>query len=81
MESNKLKEVDIEYRRCYYFDDITKIEGFDFDNILIDEKSYENILIYDILKLCLVQNHWALEFILYYFVLKNMMLFMINLDI
>ena len=48
MESNKLKEVDIECRRCYYFDDITKFEGFDSDNILIDEKSYENILIYDI---------------------------------
>ena len=48
MESNKLKEVDIEYHRCYYFDDIINVEDFDFDNILIDEKSYENILIYDI---------------------------------
>ena len=27
----------------YYFDDITKIEGFDFDSILLDEKSYKNI--------------------------------------
>ena len=26
-----------------------KFEEFDFDNVLIDEKSYENILIYDIL--------------------------------
>ena len=34
---------------CYYFDDIIKFEEFDFDNILIDEKSYENILIYDVL--------------------------------
>ena len=25
----------------------TKIEEFDFDNILLDETSYENILIYD----------------------------------
>ena len=33
---------------CYYFDDITKIEGFNLDNILIDEKSYENILVYHI---------------------------------
>ena len=41
-------EVDIECSRCYYFDDITKFEGFDSNNILIDEKSYENILIYNI---------------------------------
>ena len=34
---------------CYYFDDIIKIEKFDFDDILLDEKSYENILIYDVL--------------------------------
>ena len=33
---------------CYYFDDIIKLEDFNFDNILIDEKSHENILIYDI---------------------------------
>ena len=31
----------------YYFDDIIKFEDFDFDNILIDEKSHENILIYN----------------------------------
>ena len=49
MESNnKLKEVDIKYRTCYYFDDIIKIEDFDFNNILINEKSYENILDYGI---------------------------------
>ena len=29
-------------------DDIIKFEGFGFNNFLIDEKSYENILIYDI---------------------------------
>ena len=33
---------------CYYFDDIIKFEDFNFGNILLDEKSYENILIYDI---------------------------------
>ena len=33
---------------CYYFDDIIKLEDLDLDNILIDEKSIENILIYDI---------------------------------
>ena len=49
MESNnKLKEIDIESRTCYYFDAIVKIEGFTFDSILIDKKSYENILDYNI---------------------------------
>ena len=38
MESNdRLKEVNIKNRTCYYFDD--KIGDFDFDNIFIDEKS------------------------------------------
>ena len=31
----------------YYFDDIIKLKDFDLDNILIDEKSNTNILIYD----------------------------------
>ena len=60
MESNdKLKEIDIKNRMCFYFDDIIKIEDFHLDNmikieefhldnILIDEKSYENILVYNI---------------------------------
>ena len=49
MESNdKLKEIDIKNRMCDYFDDITKIEDFDLATILIDEKSYENILVYNI---------------------------------
>ena len=33
---------------CYYFDKIIKIEDFDFDNKLLDERSYENILVYDV---------------------------------
>ena len=33
---------------CYYFDDIVKIEDFNFDNYLIDKKSNKNILVYDI---------------------------------
>ena len=50
MESNdKLKEIDIKNRTCYYFDEIIKIEDFDLDNILIVEKSYKNILVYNIL--------------------------------
>ena len=36
------------YCTCYYFDDIIKLQDFDLDNVLVDEKSHENILIYDI---------------------------------
>ena len=32
----------------YYFDHTIKLEDFDLDDISIDEKSHENILIYDI---------------------------------
>ena len=40
MESNdELKEINIENRTCYFFDDIIKLEDFDLDNILTDEKS------------------------------------------
>ena len=49
MESNdKLNEIDIKNRTYYYFNDIIEIEDFDLDNILIGEKSYENILFYNI---------------------------------
>ena len=48
MESNdELKQINIKTFTCYYFDDIIEIE--DLDNILIDEKSYENILAHNIL--------------------------------
>ena len=33
---------------CYYFDDITKLEDFGLDSILLDKKSHENVLIYGI---------------------------------
>ena len=40
----------VKNRTCYYFDDILKIEDFfNFDNILIDEKSCKNILVYNVL--------------------------------
>ena len=42
------KKVVIKNRTCNYFDDITKIEDFDFNNILLDEKSYGNTLIYNV---------------------------------
>ena len=48
-ESNdKLKEIDNKNHAYYYFDDIIKIENFGLVNTLIDEKSYENILVYSI---------------------------------
>ena len=45
MECNGFKEV---YRTYYYFDDIIKIEDFNVDNILINEKSNKNVLVNDI---------------------------------
>ena len=48
MENNEFKRVCIKNFTCYYFDDIIKLEDFDLDNILIDGKSYEKILIYNI---------------------------------
>ena len=54
MESkDKLKEIDIKNRTCYYFDDIIRFwdRDIEFRDTLFNEKSYEtsqNILIYDI---------------------------------
>ena len=48
MENNAFKKVHIKSRAWYYFDDIIKLEDFDIDNILIDEKLHVNILIYNI---------------------------------
>ena len=46
--NDELKQINIKNCACYYFDDILKIEDFEIDNILIDEKSYKNILVYNI---------------------------------
>ena len=46
--NNKLKGNYFKNRMFYYFDYIIKIEDFDFYYILIDEKSCENILVYNI---------------------------------
>ena len=46
--SDKSKEINIKNRTCYYFNDIIKFEDFDLDNILIDEKSYKYISVYNI---------------------------------
>ena len=49
IESNdKSKEIDIENSTCYYFDDVIKIEDFDLDNILTNEKLHGNVLVYNI---------------------------------
>ena len=37
MKNNGLKKVRIKNHMCCYFDDITKLEDLDIDNILIDE--------------------------------------------
>ena len=51
MESNnELKEIDIKNCTCCYFDDVMIVGDFDFNNILLDKKlyenTYENILMY-----------------------------------
>ena len=36
------------WNTCYYFDDIIKLEDLNIDNILIDKKTRENVLISNI---------------------------------
>ena len=43
-----LEKFELKIVSCYYFDDIIKVEDIHFDNILVDEKCRENILISDI---------------------------------
>ena len=58
MDNNEFKTVCIKNRACYRFNEIIEFE--DFDNILLDETSYRNILIYD------VQNfNWHTTFMYY----------------
>ena len=40
----KFKKVRIKNRMCHYFYNIIKLEGFDIDNILIDEKSHQKFM-------------------------------------
>ena len=46
--TNSLKKVCIKNRTCYYLDAIIKIENFNCDNILLDEKLYRNTLMVDV---------------------------------
>ena len=43
---NILKEIDIKNCTCCYFDDIVNINDLNLNNILLDEKSCKNILLY-----------------------------------
>ena len=44
----EIKEVNIKNGTCYYFHDTLNINNLNLNNILFDEKSYEDILIYDV---------------------------------
>ena len=44
--SNKYKDIDIKNHTYYFFNYIINIKNFDPNKIKIDEKSYNNILIY-----------------------------------
>ena len=46
--NKKFKEIDIKNHTYYYFHEVININDIDLDNILLDEKSYENILVYDV---------------------------------
>ena len=48
IKNNELEKPSIKNCMCYYFNNIVKFEESDFDNVLLDKKSYENILIYSI---------------------------------
>ena len=48
------KKFVLELCMLFCFSDIIKFEDFDFDNILINEKGYKNILIYNILYRALI---------------------------
>ena len=70
MEIDELEKLCTKNRTCYYFHDIIKIDYFDFGIILMDEKSYQNILIYEVscktlmdanCVLCLMENMGLLE--------------------
>ena len=52
--NNKLKKIDIKNPTCFYFDDITEIEDFNFYNAL------KNVLVYDISYLIGAKNHCVL---------------------
>ena len=44
--NSELKKIDIKNRNCYYFDNKININVLDLGNVLLNKKSYENVLIY-----------------------------------
>ena len=56
---NEFEKISINNRTCYYFDNIMVVdEDINVNRILLDEKSYENILVYNILyKNLWMENH------------------------
>ena len=48
MENNKFEKVLIKNRMYFYYDDIIKVEDFNLSTFLLDEKSYENTLIFEV---------------------------------
>ena len=47
--NNEFKRINVKKRTCYYFDDITEDGDIIVNNILLDKKSYKNILSYNML--------------------------------
>ena len=41
IKRNIIIEIDIKNRTRYYFDDVVRVEDLDFDDILLEEKSYK----------------------------------------
>lgn len=41
-------EINIKNQKCYYFDDKISINDLDLDKILLKERSYDNIWIYEV---------------------------------
>ena len=58
----KLKEIGIKNWMCSHFDGQIKIELFNLDNVLRDEKSFENILVYNISNKNLIANPLRIRF-------------------
>ena len=52
--SNKVKEIHIKNRTCYFLDDIINMKNLDPNKIKIDKKSHEDIFIYCIGYLTLI---------------------------
>ena len=91
----ELKEIDIENRTCYYFEETIKIKDFDINNFLIDQKPYRSTLVYNISWKSLIDLNILcirfdkqidlLEFIIkldieYYLDMENMITFPSGLD-